>query len=183
MEKNTIYSPQAVTKAMFVSLLFFFWALIVFYIFNVRPNSPATPIFYALMLINTFFYIRVFATITPKSKMQNFLDFLLGIGLAFSPIFFNSPTNFVLVNLFLFIIVIIKDISLISLIGFSKLLLKKIRTDTLGILLCALCLVGILTGFTTLSLKLFAFIFFLANIYILKLRPLYRIEHHFKKVI
>jgi hypothetical protein len=184
MQTSGNFSEQAITKASFVSLLFFFWALIVVYKFKIYPQSPAISIFYALMLINTYFSVRAFATITPKGNpIQGLCDFLLGICLAGMPLVFNSPINFVLINLFLFIIATLKYIFLIQLSSFSKLLFRKIRIDVLGILLCALCLAGILFGLSYWSLKLFAFTFLLANIYVLFHRPLYLLEHHLETSI
>ncbi len=178
------FSQQAITKAWFVSFLFFFWALIVVYKFNIYPQSPAISIFYLTLLINTYFSVRAFATITPRGNwIQGLCDFLLGLCLAIMPLVFNSPVNFVLINLFLFIIASLKYVFLVSLTGFSKLLYRKIRIDILGILLCALCLTGILFGFAYWSLKFFAFIFLLANVYVLFHRPLYLLEHHLEKII
>jgi hypothetical protein len=175
------FSQKAKRKAWFVSLIFFLWALIVVFKFNLHP-APSILIFHALLLINTFFSVRAFATITPPNKLQAFLDFLLSLCLISLPLTFTSPLNFVLINLFLFIIATLKYIFLIQLVGFSKLLFRKIRVDVMGILLCALCLVGILIGFTSLSLNLFAFIFFLSNIYVLWHAPLYRLEHHLENM-
>jgi hypothetical protein len=182
MQTSGSFSQKAMTKASFVSLLFFFWALIVIFKFDINPPLSIV-IFYILMLINTYFSVRAFTSITPSDKWQMLFDILLGLCLAASPLLFASPANFVLINLFLFIIATLKYIYLIKLVGFSKLLFEKIRIDVLGILLCALCLVGILNNYATLSLKLFAFIFFLANIYVLYYKPLYRLEHHFEKIV
>jgi hypothetical protein len=179
MKTSDDFSPQAEGKTWFVYLIFLLWALVVVFRFHIKPEFASILIFYALLLLNTFFSVRIFATITPRGHAgQTFWDLLLGLCIAFLPLSFASPMHFVFLTLFLFVIATLKYIFLIPVVGFSKLLFEKIRIDTLGILLCALCLAGILFGFAYWSLNLFAFVFFLANVYVIWHKPLYRLEHH-----
>ncbi|MDP3934907.1 MAG: hypothetical protein Q8Q46_01655 [Candidatus Giovannonibacteria bacterium] len=134
-------------------------------------------VFYAALILNSFFSVRVFASITPPRHIgQQFFDILLGLCLAFLPLNFGSPLNFILLATILFTIAALKYIFLIPLIGFSQLLYKKIRIDSLGILLCLLALTGFLWGYAKLSSVLFALIFLLANAHVLWLRPLYLLK-------
>lgn len=181
MRTSDNFTPTAKISAWLAVIGFSIFGLIAIFGFNAKPDFYAIPIFYALLVLNTFFSVRVFASITPpKDPLQKILDLLLCVCFFFLAISFSNPTDFVLAALFLFIIATLKYILLISLVGSSKLILKKIRIDALGILLCTLCLLGILKGFTAISLNLFAFIFSLANIEVLWRKPLYRLEDHIK---
>lgn len=178
------WSSQAKKKAWFGCLCLFVWSILIIFKFNIYLKFPITFIFYTLLLFNSFFSIRIFATITPKGHFsQRFWDFLLSLCFIFLPFFFNFPIDFVFLTLLLFVVATLKYVFLVQTIGFSKLLFEKIKIDTLGILLCLLCFSGILIGFTDMSLNLWTFVFFLANIYGLWYKPLYILENHTKKYI
>lgn len=173
------WSLHAKNRARLASIGIAIWAILIILEFNMRPEFNATIIFYALLLLNTFFSVRIFATITPQNHVgQKMWDSLLALCLIILPLFFNAPIIFVFITLILFVVATLKYIFLIPVVGFSKLLLDKIRVDTLGVLLCILCLPGVIMGYIYVSLDIWVSIFFLSNIYVLWHTPLYRLDHH-----
>jgi len=174
------FTPYARMRAWLVAIGFTLWGL---YFAAAQTGQwrqfwPLT-VFYVALILNSFFSVRAFASITPKRHLgQQFFDILLGLCLALMPLNFSSPLNFILLAAILFIIATLKYIFLIPIIGFSQLLYKKIRIDCLGILLCFLALAGVLLGYAKLSSILWTLFFLAANAHILWLRPLYRLETH-----
>jgi hypothetical protein len=176
------WSYRAEKRAWLVCIGLAAWAVLVIFKFKIYPEFFAIFIFYTLLLLNTFFSIRLFATITPKDHFgQRLWDILLFLCLIFLPFFFNVSLNFVFMTLLLFVAATLKYIFLMPIVGFSKLLFEKIRIDTLGILLCLSCLAGLIIGFTKTSLDLWTLVFFLANVYVLWYKPIYLLENHVEK--
>lgn len=181
MKTSDNWSLHAQKRARLASIGIAIWAILIIFEFNMRPEFSATVIFYALLLLNTFFSVRIFATITPQNHVgQKLWDFMLALCLLILPLFFNAPIIFVFITLILFVVATLKYIFLIPVVGFSKLLFDKIRVDALGILLCILCLPGVISGYIYISLDIWVSIFFISNVYVLWHTPLYRLEHHIK---
>lgn len=138
-------------------------------------------VFYAILLINTYFSIRTFASITPEENLgQKLIDAALVACMLLMVFNFNSILNFILITTLLFIIATLKYIFLTQLAGYSKLLYMKIRIDTLGILFCFLAVVGTLWGYGRQVSVIWAFGFVLANIYVLWWEPHYDPKHHYE---
>ncbi len=181
MKTTNKFASHALTRAWSVSIFFLLWFFLVIFFFKINPESLSLSIFYLLLIINTFFSIRTFATITPKDHFgQKIWDILLILCLVSLPLVFSSTIDFVSIALVLFVVASLKYIFLIPVVNFSRLLFYKIRIDTLGILLCTLCLLGVIGGFPRASTDIWTSIFFLANVYVLWYEPLYRVEHHFE---
>ena len=177
-DNSTRFTQYAVRRAWFAISGFAVWALAVAYTFDIYPYSVSITLFYALLLLNTFFSVRTFATVTPKEHPgQNMWDIVLGLLFMALPFVFSSPILFVFLTLLLFVTATLKYIFLIPVVGFSKLLFQKIRIDTLGILLCVLVLGGIIMGFPDISLIAWTVMFFIANVYVIWYMPLYRPEN------
>ena len=184
MKMSDKFSPYAVRRAWLATLLFTLWAGIIVFHFHVYPYSTAVWTFYVLLIFNTFFSVRLFATITPREHSgQKMWDTLLTLCLLALPLTFAMPLNFVFLTLVLFVAATLKYIFLIPIIDFSKLLFRKIRIDTLGILICVMCIAGIFRGYTNVSLNLWTLVFFFSNLYVLWHDPLYRLEHQETDVI
>ena len=174
------FTPYAGKRAWLVAIGFALWGLY-FAAAQTGQWRQSWPliVFYAALILNSFFSVRTFTSITPPRHLgQQSFDILLGLCLALMPLNFSSPLNFILLAAMLFIIATLKYIFLIPIIGFSQLLYKKIRIDCLGILLCFLALVEILWGYAKLSLIFWMLIFLAANAHVLWRRPLYRLETH-----
>ena len=174
------FSIYAKNRALYTTLVLALWFFLVlaYYPFQWFLVWPLI-FFYSILLVNTFFSIRSFASLTPKENIiQQAIDVLLFLSMVALPVLFFVPIIFIILTLFLFITATLKYIFLVLVVGFSKLLYWKIKVDTLGILLCFLTLVGILFGFEHISIVIFALTFFLANIYVLWWNPLYILELH-----
>lgn len=138
-------------------------------------------VFYAVLLINTYFSIRTFASITPEENFgQKLIDAALVVCMLLMVFNFNSVLNFTILATLLFIIATLKYVFLTQLAGYSKLLYMKIRIDALGILFCFLAVVGTLWGYGRQASIIWATVFVLANIYVLWWKPHYDLKHHYE---
>ncbi|MEI6843568.1 MAG: hypothetical protein WCK48_03655 [bacterium] len=184
MKTSDNFSPYAVSRAIWGSILFFFWFIISLVFFDPDWSSVWPFIcFHFVLLINTFFSIRSFASLTPKENVgQHIIDAILALCLIAMPLLFNLPLQFMIVCLFLFIVAVLKYLFLVPLVGFSKLLYWKIKVDMLGVVLCFLVLVGVIYGFSYISSIIFFIIFACANVYVLWWNPLYDLELHTHEV-
>lgn len=145
--------------------------------FTTAPgNAEAIPlgIYFAVLIVNTFFSIRLFAAITPKNSAQTLFDAaLVGMygALAFS---FGSVTLFCSVLSAFFPLSIAKYVHLNRLITQPRLLPRKIRINILGCLLSLVALGIALIGLAPVAAWMLAGIFTIANVYLLFINPMYR---------
>lgn len=138
-------------------------------------------LFYAVLLLNTYFSVRSFASITPKEHIgQQLIDFALVACMLLLLINLNSALNFIALTTLLFIIATLKYIFLSEIAGYSKLMYMKIRIDALGILFCFLTLLAALWGYPRQASIVWALIFVLANFYVLHWNPHYDLENHYE---
>jgi len=173
------FTSRAKMRALGTVLGFSLLAIAAMFFVRDWHNSWPLVSFYALLLLNTYFSIRTFASITPENNLlQHFIDMTLGLCLFILPFQFNLPLNFTLWMTLLFVLAALKYILLIPIAGYSRLLFMKIRVDSLGVLLCLLALWGILLGYVYISTVLWAIIFFLANIHVLWIKPHYGLNLH-----
>lgn len=138
-------------------------------------------LFYALLVLNTYFSVRCFSSIAPRWEIkQELIDAALAVLYVMMVLNFNFAFNFVAISTLLFMVAVIKYVLLAEIIGYSKLLRRKIFTNTLGILLCFLTLIGILWGYGSQALPIWVAAFALTNIYLLLLKPLYNPKDHYE---
>lgn len=133
-------------------------------------------VIYADILANTYFSVLTFAPIAGDNKLQQFLDLLLGLLYVMLPVNANEPRQFVLLAALLFGVAVLKYALLMRAVGYSKLLERKIVVDAMGNMAALLALAAMLVGFSRLGLWSWAIVFSLANIWILWLKPLYRMS-------
>ena len=131
--------------------------------------------FYAILVLNTYFSVRVFSTIAPRhNSIQKFIDctvVILYLGLATQ---FENPLNFTILATMLFLACLIKYTLLTDLIPHRRTFLhRKIFLDWLGALLCILAVIGVAANYSYITTILFAFINALANVYLLLIKPFY----------
>lgn len=139
-------------------------------------------VFYAVLILNTYFSVRTFASITPKENLgQHLIDLILAACLVLIALNFNSILNFIILTMLLFIVATLKYIYLTQLVGYSKLLYMKIRIDTLGILFCFLAVIGTMWGYGRQVSIIWLITFVLANVYVLWGNPHYHPEMHYEK--
>jgi len=139
-------------------------------------NVASVPllVYYAALLVNTFFSIRTFSAITPKNFVQTLFDVVAAIFylvLAFS---FASVPTFAAVSAGLFLLAVTKYVHLKGLIPSSALLHRKIMLNALAALLSLFALALTLLGFSVVAAWALGIIFALANSYLLLFNPMYR---------
>lgn len=155
---------------------FFTCAGVVGYAWYPGDGVPMLGIFFITLTVNTYFSIRFYTELLPAlTFIDRFIDAVLavlyiGLAAALSSIFL-----FELIGLILFSVATAKYILLLTRGAYAATLRKKIGIDTLGTLLFALCLAVSLAGFETISAWALAVLFFVANVYLLLLNPMYRV--------
>ena len=92
------------------------------------------------------------------------------------PLAFNNPMHFALLNLLLFILATYKYTLAIRIIGLSETLYRKILLDLLGVVVIFVIVVAMWKGYVFPAAVVGAIAFVVANIYVLWINPVYRIE-------
>lgn len=167
------------TKAYIVTI-FFCFALLVSIVINKIDWAVSLPliIFYLMITLNTFFSIRTFSSIIPaKNIAQNFVDIILMLSylvLAFS---ITNPLRFVICVITLFTVATLKYLPLLSSLPYPRLLMRKILIDISGIVMGLAVLTAVLMNYTFYASWSLAIIFSLANLCLLFIWPMYRIEN------
>ncbi|MDO8562146.1 MAG: hypothetical protein Q7S05_05005 [bacterium] len=168
METKTTAWLTTITFSLIGIWTFFYRAPIV-------PELLPQTIFYAVLVLNTFFSIRFYAKIQPKNVSQATIDVILVLTYIVLGLSLGRPVAFVFAALCLFIAAPIKYMLMLGLIPYEALLKRKILIDSQGTALCALVLAGTLAGYAFASAWAFAILFTLANVYLLLIRPMYRL--------
>ncbi len=149
------------------------WGLL-FYA-TVSDTLWAHVMFYTVLTINSFFSVRLFSRIQPAHVSQYVMDAALVavyFALAFS---IGRPLLFAFFALAVFIVATPKYALMLGKIPHNDLLRRKILIDLTGIAFCALVLAGTLIGYEIESAWTLAIGFTLANVYLLLIRPMYRL--------
>ena len=142
------------------------------------PHGPTLVphvFFFAVLIINTFYSIRFYADIQPDDLAQKVIDgglVLCYFALALS---LGNAVAFAFWALALFTTAAPKYVFMLGAVPYLKLLRKKALLDSLGALSCLLLLGFTLLGFPVLSACVFAILFAVANVYLLVIRPMYRL--------
>lgn len=173
---NSNYWPAHI-KAWVITITFAFIG-IVGWVLLVTDWRIALPlgIFYATITVNTYFSVKLFASITPpENNQQHIMDLLLVVFYLLLVFSFPYPTVYMFFALCIFITAPIKYALLLTVIPYERLLKRKILIDLLGTSLCAAVLGGALLGYPFASAWVLAAVFLFANIYLLAIRPMYRL--------
>jgi hypothetical protein len=134
-----------------------------------------TALFYAVLVVNTWFSVRFFSRLPPIDRDESAIDGLLTIlyvGLAFA-IGRNVP--FLAVATVLFFAAVSKYALLLRIMDLPRTLKRKMAIDALGGLLCLVALVGALLGYEVESTWALALVFLAANVFLLLVQPMYRV--------
>lgn len=132
-------------------------------------------IFYAVLVVNTWFSIRFFSNLPPMERDESVIDgilTLLYVALAFT---IGRTIPFLAVAAVLFAFAVPKYALLLRLIDFPHTLKRKMVFDTLGTLLCVVVLIGAFAGYPMESMWALAIVFTLANLVLLTIWPMYRV--------
>lgn len=131
-------------------------------------------VFFAVLMLNTFFSIKFFSQIIPSSIFQAFIDLvLLGCFLILTRFLFDR-FYFMEFCTLLFIVAILKYAQIESDTKYRNIISRKLFVDTLGTVACALTLIGISFGYGALAVYLWTAAFAVANWYYLIYKSLYR---------
>jgi hypothetical protein len=168
--------PSPTVKAL--SACLFFAAVGAFAWLRDPDSAVSIPLFiyFTVLLINTFFSIRAFSAITPQNTVQTLFDMVLaGIycALAFS---FGSALLFSGISTGLFLVAIGKYLHLSRLIAMPEFLARKIKINALGALLSFSALSVAAFGYADIAAWTLGTVFSLANVYLLVLNPMYRLN-------
>lgn len=168
---------KASYKAWLVTLGFSLIGIVSLIFFAPRSEFviPHT-LFYAVLTLNSFFSVRLFSAIQPKTISQTAADAILVLvycGLALS---IGDPIPFAFFALCVFVAAPPKYALMLGVIPHNSLLKRKILIDLVGTALCTAILGGALFGYELESAWTLAVVFTLANIYLLFIRPMYRLE-------
>ena len=142
-----------------------------------RVRSAPLVAFYGILLVNTFFSIRCFASIPETGGWeQRAVDLALVVCYAGLAASFREEGRFMILATLLFASATLKYAMLLDRPPYPALLARKIRLDTLGTIACAGTLIAVLRGHAPEACWIFAGLNVVANVYVLWLRPLYRLD-------
>ena len=163
-------------KAALATLLFSGVGLITV-LFYIPLTAVALPnaIFYVVLTINSYFSIKLYASIQPTDAAQRFFDSLLVViylALAFA---IGHAAVFSSFALLVFVVATPKYALMLGKIPYGPLLRRKILIDLSGVTFTAAVFLGTLAGFPLESAWFLAIGFALANIYHLIIHPMYRL--------
>jgi hypothetical protein len=130
-------------------------------------------VFYAVLVLNTYFSIRFFESLQPKERDERAIDstlVVLYLALAAS---MGAPLAFALVAVLLFAAATAKYVLLLPVMDRRDILIRKILIDGLGLALCLAMLLGTLLADPWWTAWAAAIIFAVANLYLLAIRPMY----------
>lgn len=146
------------------------------YLSRTEIHSWYPVVFYAALVVNTYFSVRLFSAITPpRDKVQACIDSILAIlyfALAFS---FADIKAFLMANALLFDVAMLKYVFLLRTAGdeYRNIVERKILLDGIGVIAGTLALIGASLGRETIAMQLLTVSFILVNIQILILKPFY----------
>ena len=141
-------------------------------------DSPAvapTALFYAVLVINTWFSIRFFAHLPPTDRNETLIDGILTILYLALALTIGRTVPFMGIATVLFLSAVAKYALLLRLIEYPRTLRRKMVIDCLGALLCLVALVAAMAGFDSASAWALAAVFAAANVFLLLVRPMYRV--------
>ncbi len=141
----------------------------------VGPFLLPHALIYAVLVVNTFFSIRFWSALQPVDNRQFFIDAVLIAAYLALALSIGKPLHFALAALMLFIAAPIKYMLMRGRIPHEALRRRKMLLDYLGTVSCIALTLGTLAGYALGSAWLFALGFTLANIYLLFIRPMYRL--------
>lgn len=157
---TAVFSLAGIVSALFYSV--------------VSPFLLPHVVIYALLVLNTYFSIRFWSALQPQDSRQFFIDAVLVVAylaLAFS---IGEPTYFAFAAFALFSLATFKYVLMRGRTSYEAVVERKTGIDALGALACAVLIIGMLLGYALEATWLFAIGFTLANVYLLLIKPMYR---------
>ena len=131
--------------------------------------------YYALLLLNTFFSIKVFTRITPPNIFQDRIDLVLAALYCILGCSFFSVALFCTVSSALFIIALMKYTHARTIVSAPILLYRKIRLNAGAAILCAAAATIAAYGYPAAAAWTLFISFAIANVYLLGVTNMYRL--------
>jgi hypothetical protein len=164
-------------RAIGATALFSLMGLVSFLWFApVNAFSVPHAIFYLLLVSNTYFSVKCFASITPPLLSQIIIDGVLIFIYAATAATIGWSLLFPLAVAVLFGVATIKYVLLLGTIRHERLLRRKVGIDLMGTLFALAIFSAAQFGYELAAAWLFACVFLLANIYLLLIKPMYRMD-------
>jgi len=164
-------------RALFATALFTAAGIIAWplFVYDWHISLPLA-IFYALLVVNAYPSVRLFSSIVPQEDGKHALaDIILAVSYLCIAASIGQPQQFAICTLVMFMIAAAKYTLMLYDIPHPHLLQRKIRADLLGALLCAGILAFMNLGFVYYAAWGMTALFAVANIYVLAVKPLYKI--------
>jgi len=165
-------------KALSVTIFFALAGIVGFFITYAAYNPTSVPlaIFYAVLTFNTYFSIKLFSAITPANDTKQIIvdGLLVACYLALASAI-HAPLYFFFGVLLLFIIAACKYVLLLGSISHPRLLQKKIFIDLCGVFVGAVAVFLGTQGYIFEAAWVIAIVFSIANVYLLLIKPMYRL--------
>lgn len=135
--------------------------------------AVANGLFYAVLVVNTYFSIRFFTSLPPEGRDERVVDGVLVVIYVILGLSIGRVVLFTFASLVLFAVAMLKY-QLMKKMGVNRDILdRKIVIDTCGLLLCSLAFLGAWLGYPVEAAWTQAIVFALANVYLLAIRPMY----------
>jgi len=130
-----------------------------------------------MLVVHAYYSIRAFASITPQTSIsQNSIDIILLTLYIVMGTNVASYYNFAFFAFLMFVVASIKYILLQKKIGQKTLLKRKTRIDIIGAFGFAIALLCIILGYSRESAWALVVAFAATSVYLLIVRPLYRLD-------
>lgn len=147
--------------------------------FAVHDKAASLPlaIFYAALMVNTYYSVRLFSAIIPEGNArQHGIDAVLVVLYIALALAMGDAALFIVIDILFFIAAVIKYSFLLKVIAQPQLLRRKIRINALGVFGGVVALGGIFIGYPLLSAWILSVSFCIANILLLFVWPMYRAD-------
>jgi hypothetical protein len=128
---------------------------------------------YVVLLVNTYFSVRFFSRLLPRTVSQAVVDGVLVVLYLALALSIGHAAAFMFLALCIFVAANAKYALLLTVISDKGTVKRKILIDTLGAALFAAGLAGTLVGYEAESGTAVVIIFAAANVYLLVLHPMY----------
>lgn len=168
-------SDVVIYKAWSATVVFAIAGIVGFLIAPFSLAVCAQVIFYSVLTLNTFYSVRLFLRLEPRTVEQFLIDTALGctyMALGFS---IGHAWSFAFCALSIFVLAPIKYIRMLDVVPHTRFLRKKLTIDILGTILCTVVMGIVISGYGTIGMWVLAIVFALANIYFLRVDPMYRL--------
>ena len=133
----------------------------------------ANGLFYAGLIVNTYFSIRFFGSQQPQDRDERLIDGALVVAYVALALSIGWVIVFTFVSVILFAGAVAKYILLLPVLERRDLVWRKIAIDGLGLAFVIACFIGAWAGYPLASVWAQAVIFNVANAYLLLVRPMY----------